>query len=75
MKKETAKDIAICLIARSGQQFDEFAFENSKLPERDKGKILNEINVICQKMIIKVEKKYKVANPPSTYEIVNLILT
>lgn len=58
MKKEVAKDIAIALIAKSGYCFDGQAFTESSLSEKDQEKILYDIQIYCEKVFDKIEKKY-----------------
>lgn len=74
MKKEMAKDIATALIAKSGERFDVFAFEDSDISEKDKEKIVNEIQYLCSKMIQKVESKYNVNLKNTTAEIIDCIV-
>lgn len=74
MTKEMAKDIATALIAKSGEQFDSFAFEDSDISEKDKEKIGNEIQNICSKMIEKIELKYNVKLKNTTAEIIDCIV-
>jgi len=57
MTKEMARDIATALVAKSGEQFDSFAFEDSEISEKDKEKISNEIQFLCIKMIDKIQSK------------------
>ena len=74
MTKEMARDIAIALIAKSGEQFDAFAFDNSDISEKDKEKIGNEIQYQCSKMISKIEAKYDIQLKNTTAEIINGII-
>ena len=74
MTKEMARDIAIVLVAKSGEQFDSFAFEDSEISERDKEKISTEIQLLCTKMIDKIQSKYNVQLKNSTAEIIDSIV-
>lgn len=69
-----AKDIALALIARSGEQFDSFAFEDSEISEKDKEKIAKEIQSLCTKMIDKIQSKYNVNLKNTTAEIIDAIV-
>lgn len=73
MTKEMAKDIAHALIAKSGKVFDNFAFHEVELPEKDKNKILDEIHQVCEKMIDRVELKYETTIGNTTAEIIESI--
>lgn len=74
MTKEMAKNIALALIAKSGEQFDTFAFEDSNISEKDKEKIANEIQYQCSKIIAKVEAKYNKRLGNTTAEIIDDII-
>lgn len=74
MTKQMAKDIACALVARSGEQFDFFSFNEVELSEKDKNKILDEIHQLCEKMIERVESKYGVTVGNSTEKITESIL-
>jgi hypothetical protein len=60
MTKETAKDIAITLIAMNSRELDGCAFEECDITDNEIGKILYEINHYCQNMINKIERKYEI---------------
>lgn len=74
MKSEMARDIAIALIAKSGESFDNFAFDDANISEKDKDKIGKEIQLLCSKMIDKVQSKYQVRLKSSTAEIIDAIV-
>lgn len=77
MTKETARDIATVLIAISGDNFDQFAFSDSEdlITDKDRDKILDEIKLICSKMVAKVENKYNIVlNVSSTHDIIDKII-
>ncbi len=74
MTKEMAKDIATALIAKSGEQFDSFAFEESDISEKDKQKIGDEIRNKCSEMIKKIETKYNVKLGYTTSDIIDKIM-
>jgi hypothetical protein len=74
MTKEMAKDIAIALIAKSGDNFDAFAFDDSDISEKDIDKILLAIHGLCEKMISKIESKYNIALPNTTSTIIDAIV-
>lgn len=75
MKKETARDIAIALVAKSGQCFDSFAFDDcDSISEGEKEKIGKEIQIYCQRQINKIEKKYRIRLKNSTAEIIEGIV-
>ena len=76
MTKETAKDIAIALIAKSAETFDQCAFEDTYylIDDSERDKILSELKKITYKMIIKIEKKYNTKLPFSTNGIIEAIV-
>lgn len=76
MKKETARDIAISLIAVSGLNFDGEAFDGCEdlINDNDMRKIIEEIQLQCKKMINKIEDKYDITVKCTTYEIVDQIM-
>lgn len=75
MKKETARDIAIALIAKSGQNFDGEAFANCEdITEAEIQKIIDETQFYCQKMIDKIEAKYNIVLKNTTAEIIDAIV-
>ena len=74
MKRETAKDIAIALIAISGNNFDTFAFDDCFISDSDKNKILQEIQYQCDKMVSKIEDKYSITLGSTTNEIIEGIM-
>jgi hypothetical protein len=74
MTKEMAKDIAIALVAKSGEHFDSFAFEDSEISEKDKVKISTEIKLLCKKMVVKIQSKYNVQLKNSVAEIIEAIV-
>jgi len=77
MKKETAKDIATTLIAISGYNFDLSAFDDSMdlINDKDRDKILDELKLICAKMIGKIEDKRSIKlNVGSTRDAISIIL-
>lgn len=61
MTKEQAKNIASILIARTAVCFDGTAFDdcNPMLSEKDQDKIIQEIEIISNSMVEKLEKKIK----------------
>jgi len=74
MKKETARDIAIALIATSGEQFDLYCFDDSDISETDQDKILREIQKECRKMNSKIEAKYGITLGGSVAGIIDSIV-
>ena len=74
MTKETVKDIAIALIAKSGENFDMFAFDEADISDTDRDKIISEIQHKCLKMITKIEDKYNITLKNSTAEIIDSIV-
>lgn len=61
MTKETAKDIAIALIAKHGMNFEMTAFEDCEdLPHADQCKIIHEIQMYCIGIIAKLNDKYDI---------------
>lgn len=78
MNKQEAKDIATVLIAKTAICFDGEAFTecNPPLSETDQDKIIKEIEIIAQKMILRIESKYNLSfdNANSSHEVVELIL-
>jgi hypothetical protein len=74
MTKEMAKDIAVALVAKSGEQFDSFAFDDSDISEKEKDKIVKEIQNLCSKMIDKIQIKYNVQLKNTTAEIIDAIV-
>ena len=77
MTKETARDIATVLIAISGDNFDQCAFDDSGdlITDKDRDKILDELKLICAKMVAKVENKYNIElNVGSTHDVIDRIL-
>lgn len=76
MTKETARDIAIALIAVSGKNFDGEAFGDCDdlINEDEKRKIMNEIELHCQKMMNKIQSKYRINLKASTAGIIDQIL-
>lgn len=73
MTKQMAKDIAHALVAKSGEQFDSFSFDEVELSEKDKNKILDEIHQLCEKMIDRVESKYGVTLGNTTKKVTESI--
>ncbi len=74
MRKQEARDIALILIAKSGENFDMFAFDDYDLSYDDENKIIKEIQAECDKIITRLQKKYNVVFKDSTEEIVEQIL-
>jgi len=76
MRKQEAKDIALLLIAKSGENFDIFAFDDCELSKDDEDKIIKQIQSECQKTIQKLSKKYNVnfGTLGETKEIVENVL-
>lgn len=75
MTKETAKDIAIALVAKSGKAFDMCALDDcDTISENEKIKILNEVQNYCDLLIDKIEKKYDIKVQPTSAGIVNAIV-
>ena len=60
MTKQESKNIAKVLIAKSGLSFDGYAFGECDLSEKEVQKIMNELQIICQKEIEKIERKYSI---------------
>ena len=74
MTKETARDIAIAMIGKTADNFDIFALDDADIIESEKYKVLKEIQLIADKMIMKIQKKYNINLPSTTDGIVAAII-
>lgn len=77
MTKQQAKDIGEILTCVSGNNFDSIAFQECNLNEKDTQKILDELQKLNSKRIVKVLKKYGIvgyADLSSTRTIVETII-
>lgn len=70
-----AKIIAQILIAKAGQAFDIFAFEECEISDDEQKQVLDEIHKICNSTIQRISKKYGIdINSGSTKGIVESVL-